>query len=350
MTAVHFPTNTEIGQMTLTELQQNYNLFNDIRQKATITLNQTNDSSQIVRLRNLINRCDNILDTIEEEEDQRAEDEEEEEETKGAGIMDVLRNPIGTLREAFRTVPSKLNNGTTKVLNDVGNVPITAIEILKSRVNPKLEATINILSMGKFNQLKQQNNIETFFHLALAVTLQNGQQYIMEKNEVIEVQPYTNKYPDAQRMSIMQIPPDLTMNQLLDGALKLMGPTRFYDYQAFGGQGGSNNCQDFVLAMIDSANMQNKFIYRFAKQDLSGLNKGFANSAFSAIPTVVKGITRMGSFMSRIIGKGKKKKLTKKEAKEFESILKKTGLTQQQFNKIAEHLLNMITQHEFRFI
>ena len=67
--------------------------------------------------------------------------------------MDVLRDPIGTIKEAFAGVPTKYNNVSRRTLEKFGNEQIRTLQIARTPLTPMLGVLINTISLGKWNEL-----------------------------------------------------------------------------------------------------------------------------------------------------------------------------------------------------
>ena len=85
----------------------------------------------------------------------------------------------------------------------------------------------------------------------------------LEKTERITIGRY-NIRKGAENMSV-RIPPGLTLNAMLERTHMLMGG-KFTSYQA-----ASNNCQDFVLALMQSNNLSTPANTLFVKQATQSL-------------------------------------------------------------------------------
>lgn len=222
----------------------------------------------------------------------------------GSGILDVLKDPVGTIKEAFSGVPTKLNNISTKTVKEFGNYPITKILIARTPLSNALEGAINAISLGKFKELKDKYGYDKLFHLSLIITV-NSTDIIYEKNEVITIEPLSMSKSIKPSTELLNVPvlEHLTLYSFVENTRYAMGDNKFYDYDAF-----KNNCQDFILQSLKANSLLNQEAKNFLLQDVSGIKKDLDNSSYSYVPKVVKSITNLGSFVSRLVGKGSKKK------------------------------------------
>ena len=140
-----------------------------------------------------------------------------------------------------------------------GNLPIIALVIYRAPIRTMIMKALDYLSNGKVSALPY----DKLFHLSLKVTLQNGINLIVEKNEVINIAPF-KAHEDAEIMPITNVP-KITLNELLDNCRKVMGP-KFFTYQA-----NANNCQHFIMNILHANNMLNESYRAFIKQDTASI-------------------------------------------------------------------------------
>jgi hypothetical protein len=66
----------------------------------------------------------------------------------------------------------------------------------------------------------------------------------------------------------VSFPAGLTIRQVYDHALKAYGPNKFYAYSA-----SSNNCQNFIMMLLNASKLATPQVRAFTKQDTSTLFK-----------------------------------------------------------------------------
>jgi len=147
---------------------------------------------------------------------------------------------------------NKYNNKNNKFLNKYGDIIIKKLYIIRVPINNILNYIIQPFSKIKY---------EKYFHLSLIV----NDNYIIEKNEIINLSIYNNiNYHKIQHYKInpQLIKSNLTINQLLYNTQQLMGS----DYFNYGGL--YNNCQDFILAILKSNDINDNNLNNWIKQDI----------------------------------------------------------------------------------
>ena len=89
------------------------------------------------------------------------------------------------------------------------------------------------------------------------MTLENNRKYVLEKNARINVAPFISR----EKMEYREIKSgDTTINELLANTKKSMG-VKYEPYDAV-----TNNCQDFVLAVLKSNRLGSAADYAWIKR------------------------------------------------------------------------------------
>lgn len=219
--------------------------------------------------------------------------------------MNIFDNIINGLKE----IPDKLSNISSKTLNEYGNIPIQSLLVLRAPLKPHWTESLNLFSFGMFNKYKEKNNLNVLYHLSL-IAYVNDTPIIIEKNENIKIAPLENNDKMTEKgaeMIPINLNSPLTLNKMMDNTLNFMGKTKFYDYDALGVDGISNNCQDFVTSILFSNNLSTHEALSFIKQPTHTITNDLNNSFASYLPKLTKGVTNLGSRLSRFLGRGKKK-------------------------------------------
>ena len=153
-----------------------------------------------------------------------------------------------------------------KLLDQVGNEQINKIVIFRKPLGNILTKTLNKLTKGALDDFLKTAPYDKFFHLGVII----NDKYLMDKQD-----SFTFKRVNAQRFlrakgmetSMPTINYDgLTINSLVEKTKDKMGENRFFGYEPL-----NNNCQDFIIALLDSINAQ--FDRDFVKQKVEELAK-----------------------------------------------------------------------------
>lgn len=260
------------------------------------------------------------------------------------GFSNFIKNPIGTVKEAFSGVPTRLNNISTKTLQEYGNIPIIKIDLARTGLNKIVEGAINTISFGAWNKLKTKHNQPKFYHLSLIATLQNNQKIIVEKNEVIDIRHLQNSSSINASTQYLTIPYNggLTLNTMIDRTKKAMGDTAFYDYS-----GLKNNCQTFVSHLLSSSNMLLPWIKDWLYQDVSKIRQELP----SHVEPMMDKVTALGSIASRLMAKGKSKQ-TQKETNDLIKYMKQKNITEDDLMELLKRpeVMKWFHDNNFRFL
>jgi len=101
---------------------------------------------------------------------------------------------------------------------------------------------------------------DDIFHLQLIVITKRGP-FTIEKNSTVNVTYHTMKDRPDQLLNI-ELKKPVTVHDLLNNAFKKYGKQKFYKYDAF-----NNNCQDFVMMILDSNDLLFDYAKKWIKQD-----------------------------------------------------------------------------------
>ena len=126
------------------------------------------------------------------------------------------------------------------------------------------------------------------------MTLENNRKYVLEKNARINVAPFISR----EKMEYREIKSgDTTINELLANTKKSMG-VKYEPYDAV-----TNNCQDFVLAVLKSNGLGSVADYAWIKQDVQKLFK-----KLPYLQGLAKGVTDLAAGVDKMMGNGRSKK------------------------------------------
>lgn len=178
----------------------------------------------------------------------------------------------------------KYSNKAKRVLDNDASTLIKQISIKRSPVSGLLTGALDLFSGGKFGK-RMMKNFDELFHLFVEINLENGKRVIVEKNERINIEYAKRERPKTETKQIQNIPSNLSLKSMLDKTKASMGETKFFEYNAV-----NNNCQDFIMAFLQSSNVGNQSDYSFVKQDTKSLFK-----KLPYLKNISKGVTDLGA-------------------------------------------------------
>ena len=191
-----------------------------------------------------------------------------------------------------------------KLKDELGNQNISEIEIRRTPVPELISQAMNIVSLGSFKKKFSRLPYDKLFHLFMVVKTDNGSQFLLEKNARIHTTRDVPNLPNTTTMKVLNIPADLTVTNLIDNTQNQMG-ANFLPYNPV-----SNNCQNFILAVLQANKLDTPELTNFTKQDTSSL--------FKSDPTlskISKGLTDLGASFDVAMAGGK---LSAKKMNNFE--------------------------------
>ena len=171
-----------------------------------------------------------------------------------------------------------------RVLAEVGNMPVVAAVIRRDPIKSMLHTALNAITLGSWEKMRQRYAFDKIYHLGLEVvvrinpaTNQIGR-YIIEKNEVINVSPAKAYTKDTETWDVPMTTGSTTINKLLEGAQRIQG-AMFFKYDAF-----TNNCQDFIAAVLTGSGLSSPELLAVVKQPL--------DDALASLPGYTRKVAR----------------------------------------------------------
>ena len=215
----------------------------------------------------------------------------------GSGLFSYLKSIKTKVSNYF--APSKLNNTSTKTMKDFGGQKIVALNVYRTPIPSMIDTALNFVSLGSWEREKKNVNYDKMFHLALIITLANGKNVVMEKNEVVNISTSYATKTDTETMNVPLKGTSLTLQELFDKARASVPEKTFYDYNAF-----TNNCQFFIRYILQASGLYSEPIAKFVFQDTIEIIKHLP----AYVSTVAKVITRTGAVVNKVLGKGQPRK------------------------------------------
>ena len=183
----------------------------------------------------------------------------------GDGLLDPLIN-------------KNFSNKVKQMLKIYGDMPIVKLDVIKNVVNPAITSTLNLLANKNFDKL---------YHLGLIVYFPNRKSVILEKQSSIVISDnYTLKNRELKNVSI---PQGLTLNTLIKTVYDKVG-SKLFLYSGY-----NNNCQNFVINILQTNNLLNDEELRsYIKQDTDEIFKN------SNVRRAVNTITDIGGVYDNL--------------------------------------------------
>ena len=160
---------------------------------------------------------------------------------------------LNKVLEFKENVPQNVKNALSKI----GNNSIVSARLGRTPVQAIIQGLLKTVTNVPYDDL---------FHLFIELTLDNGQIWVLEKIERINlVKENRSNKKGAEFTS--SFPVNKTVNELFINTKNKMG-ARFLPYQS-----ASNNCQVFIMGVLDGNGLNNSERTSFVKQDTKSIFK-----------------------------------------------------------------------------
>ena len=186
----------------------------------------------------------------------------------------------------FMRDPTILPPSARKLLEQIGNEPISSIEIVRTPLSSFTRGFLNAISLGQFNKISKKS-YDQIFHLSLWI---NGK-YNLEKLNTIAFNTKNPKEAKSEVKAVSNIPSGLTFQTLIDKTKARMGD-RFGPYD-----GITNNCQDFLTNIFQANGIGDQSDINFIKQDTKEIFQQLPE--FSKV--LGKAATNLGAIFDRLL-------------------------------------------------
>lgn len=195
---------------------------------------------------------------------------------------------VGKDVKEFFSISTEYPPNVKQILNKYGNEVIKSITLKRTAVSGLLTGALSVFSLGKFGE-RMKKSFDELFHLFMDInTVQNGPSISLEKIERVNMIVNPPRRPDEEVKQVSNIPQGITIIQLMENGRKRLG-NQFFRYDAM-----KNNCQDFLLNVLQASGIGDQSDYEFIKQDTEKLFKGLP---------ILKGIAHTATDTGAILNK-----------------------------------------------
>lgn len=197
-----------------------------------------------------------------------------------------------TFKDFFNIIFGRMPKRSVTFLKRRGDFVITSIMLRRQPIMRIIDKVFNVLSLGKWDELKTKYGYDQMYHLSMIITLSNDERFIVEKNEVINIGG--NVTPDQSDVEYFPIElkgKRITVNQLVENTIKSVGEDRFLNYDAF-----TTNCQRFIMDILSANGLLTPAAEKWILQPVDQLVKELPEY----VDKTAKVITDIGGYGSRI--------------------------------------------------
>lgn len=206
---------------------------------------------------------------------------------QGEGIIEDVVKGLSKINPFKKRQAGLLPPKSRELLSKIQNEPITSMIVVRTPIESYINKTLQLVSGGKWQDAVAQTGYDTLFHLSLYI----NNKYVFHKIEVTTLAQENPIKSDSQTMNVPLTGTNITIGDLVENTKKSMGLERFTNYDP-----KSENCQDFVSAVLEANKLSNPELLKFVKQD--------AVSIFNKTPKwtsyVAKFVTDLGARFNRL--------------------------------------------------
>lgn len=176
------------------------------------------------------------------------------------------------------------------LLNEHGTSRIIDIKVCRHPIAKVISKLANIVTLGAYNRAKKQYNYDDVYHLYLIFTFENGDKYIVEKNQRVTITKMKKALSDRNKEFCLNVPlkNNNTLNEIFIRAERTAKDRgeELYRYSAY-----KYNCQHFVKSLLDAGRLNSPSINKFVMQRVDKL-----------LPDSLLGIRELSKKLTDIIG------------------------------------------------
>jgi hypothetical protein len=190
--------------------------------------------------------------------------------------IENIKNRIMQTKNIYDLVINNKNNYSISVSNSLkkyGKNKISRIILNRTPLGSMMNTALNVSSGFEFLNKLKQSPYDSLFHLAAILILDNGKKLMFEKVETMSLKEVSGNpfQKGSESLEIQQLP-NLSVSELINNTRRIMGDNKFFTYNA-----SSNNCQSFLVKMME-ANIPNYQQYvNFIKQNTEFVYKNSPN-------------------------------------------------------------------------
>ena len=170
-------------------------------------------------------------------------------------INNILQNLLSLFKR--QNYPPKVRD----LLLKFARFNVTQCEVQRAPIQQAVASVLDIITLGKLTRNKKKLHYDDIFHLFMVVTLDDPEKtrLLIEKNQVISIVVYKPR-ADAAVMKVT-MPKPILLLEMLENTRQMMGK-KYFMYDPI-----QNNCQDYIMAILDSNKLDTPELRTFVKQD-----------------------------------------------------------------------------------
>ena len=214
-------------------------------------------------------------------------------EEEGAGLWDDIKSKF---KDILGYNKYEYTTKVKKFIEDHKDATITDLVVYRVPVDSAVKKLVNIISLGQFNKTLKEHYDE-IFHMYLRISLSTGDVFILEKNQVIQINNFNSADRTNAQTFQIKFPPGIKFGEFIQKAQNSVSKEVWFLYDSL-----NYNCQRFIQVILKANGLleMNPGIEPFLFQDLSKLR----NELSSTTKGIMRSITDLAAWGSRVKGSG----------------------------------------------
>jgi len=217
------------------------------------------------------------------------------------GVKGVINKVVKKTKKIGKFIEKVLNPddwiplNVKEMMKNHGEEIITSITLRRNPVSKLIIGAMNAVSLGSFQKKLDKQPYDELFHLAMLVETNNNTRFLLEKIERVNITKSIGNPDGLEKLDIPLNGKEISVFDLINNTKEQMGKQQFLDYDPV-----SNNCQVFLMNVLDANGLLNDDNREWVKQDTEILFKG--NKTLAKIS---KKLTDIGASANVLLRGGK---------------------------------------------
>jgi hypothetical protein len=212
---------------------------------------------------------------------------------KAVNVVSKKGKEVGKFIEKVINPDAFMPPSVKAIMNNHGQEIITSITLRRNPVSHLITGAMNAVSLGSFQKKLDKQPYDELFHLAMLVQ-SDKTKFLLEKIERVNVTSSIGKPQGLETLPCPLNGKEITIFDLINNTKEKMGKTSFLDYNAV-----NNNCQVFLMNVLDANGLLNAENKEWVKQDTEIL---FKNN--KVLAKVSKKLTDIGASVNVLLKGG----------------------------------------------
>ena len=178
-----------------------------------------------------------------------------------------MKKGVQRVKDVFEGVRKNAPPTMRRMMEKYGDTQIVQLKVCRKPIFTIIEKLANLLSLGKYEENKSKFSYDRMFHLFMVIRLGSGEVIKIEKNHVVEIGK-TSWEQSGKGLEEVTGEAGVTLNQMVSGAEKLVGPSKLWVYDA-----RTQNCQFFIQWLLKGCGRWTPELAKFVMQNAAGVLK-----------------------------------------------------------------------------